>query len=145
MSPLGFLYGHRHYLVALEDGVEKPKFYSLPSIDKLRLEQDSFERDPCFSLKEFVSQGFGVFEEPPVDVVWRFSKEAAPLARSFVFHHSQSLEEDADGKLLVRFRAGGLLEMAWHLLSWGDHVEVLEPASLISILPEQMPSWPALP
>lgn len=145
VSPLGFLYGHRHYLVALEDGVEKPKFYSLPSIDKLRLEQDSFERDPCFSLKEFVSHGFGVFEEPPVDVVWRFSKEAAPLARSFVFHHSQSLEEDADGKLIVRFRAGGLLEMAWHLLSWGDHVEVLEPASLISILPEEMPSWPALP
>lgn len=144
-APLGFLYGHRHYLVAIQDGTTKPKFFSLPAIGKLKIEQAVFERDPNFSLREFVSGSFGVFEEAPVDVVWRFSKEAAPLARSFVFHHSQSLEEDADGKLIVRFRAGGLLEMAWHLLSWGDHVEVLEPASLISILPEEMPSWPALP
>jgi predicted DNA-binding transcriptional regulator YafY len=131
--------------VAKQDGSAKPKFFSLPSIGKLRLEQDSFERDPTFSLKQFLSKSFGVFEEPPMDVVWRFSKAAAPLARTFVFHHSQSLEDDADGKLIVRFRAGGLLEMAWHLLSWGDHVEVLEPASLISILPDEMPSWPALP
>jgi predicted DNA-binding transcriptional regulator YafY len=145
VSPLGFLYGHRHYLVALEDGAAKPKFYSLPSIDKIRLEQDSFERDPGFSLKQFVSQGFGVFEEPPVDVAWRFSKEAAPLARTFVFHHSQSFEDQPDGRVIVRFRAGGLLEMAWHVLSWGQNIEVLEPQALRELLPPEAPAWPALP
>ncbi len=145
VAPLGFLYGHRHYLVGLQEGAAKPKFFSLPSIGKLRLEQDVFERDPDFSLKQFVSQSFGVFEEPPVNVVWRFSKEAAPLARTFLFHHSQSLENDPDGNLIVRFRAGGLLEMAWHLISWGEQVEVLEPAALRNLMPEKAPSWPALP
>jgi predicted DNA-binding transcriptional regulator YafY len=145
VAPLGFLYGHRHYLVALQEGAAKPKFFSLPSISKLKLETDGFERDPGFSLKEFVSHSFGVFEEAPVDVVWRFSAEAAPLARTFVFHHSQSVEDEADGKLIVRFRAGGLLEMAWHLLSWGDQVEVIEPAALRDLLPEKAQSWPALP
>lgn len=145
VEPLGFLYGHRHYLVALQEGATKPKFFSLPSISKLKLEADGFERDPSFSLKEFVSQSFGVFEEPPVDVVWRFSAQAAPLARTFVFHHSQSIEDEPDGKLVVRFRAGGLLEMAWHLLSWGDHVEVVEPVALREMLPQVMPNWPALP
>lgn len=145
VAPLGFLYGHRHYLVGLQDGTIKPKFFSLPSIGKLRLEQDSFERDPDFSLKQFVSQSFGVFEEPPVDVVWRFSKEAAPLARSFVFHHSQSFEGQPDGGLIVRFRAGGLLEMAWHVLSWGRNIEVLEPQALRELLPPDAPAWPALP
>lgn len=145
VAPLGFLYGHRHYLVALQDGTAKPKFFSLPSIGKLRLEQDSFERDPAFRLKEFVSQSFGVFEEQPVDVVWRFSPIAAPLARTFVFHHSQSMEDEVDGSLIVRFRAGGLLEMAWHLTSWGEQVEVLEPTALRKLMPETVFKWPALP
>jgi predicted DNA-binding transcriptional regulator YafY len=145
VSPLGFLYGHRHYLVALQDGVAQPKFFSLPTIGKLRMEQDSFVRDPNFSLRDFLSQSFGVFEEQPVDVVWRFSPMAAPLARTFVFHHSQSIRDEADGSLLVRFRAGGMLEMAWHLMSWGDQVEVVEPKALRDLMPATLPQWPALP
>jgi predicted DNA-binding transcriptional regulator YafY len=47
--------------------------------------------------------------------------------------------------MLVRFHAGGLLEMAWHLMTWGRHVEVIEPAALRDLLPETMPDWPALP
>jgi predicted DNA-binding transcriptional regulator YafY len=145
VSPLGFLYGHRHYLVAIQDGIAKPKFFSLPSIDKLRWEQDGFERDPSFRIKDFVSNGFGVFEEKTLDVVWRFSCEAAPLARCFVFHHSQEHTDEPDGRLIVRFRAGGRLEMAWHLMQWGRHVEVLAPQELIDLLPNELPEWPALP
>lgn len=145
VSPLGFLYGHRHYLVALNNVDTKPKFFSLPSMTKLKLESASFQRNPGFSLREFVSGSFGVFEEPGSNVVWRFSKSAAPLARSFLFHHTQTLEEALDGSLLVRFRAGGLLEMAWHLMSWGDQVEVLEPAALRELMPKEPPKWPALP
>lgn len=63
VAPLGFLYGHRHYLVATEVGQTKPKFFSLPSISKIKLLPDSFERDPAFNLRELVSQSFGVFEE----------------------------------------------------------------------------------
>ena len=145
VAPLGFLYGHRHYLVAIQDGAAKPKFFSLPSIGKLKIEQAVFERDPNFSLRDFVSGSFGVFEEPPVDVVWRFSAEAAAHAKQFVFHSSQTMEEQPDGSLLVRLRAGGLLEMAWHLLSWGQHVEVLEPTALKEMLPSGPLDWPALP
>jgi predicted DNA-binding transcriptional regulator YafY len=145
VSPLGFLYGHRHYLVAVQTGKSKPQFFSLPSISSLKFEREAFERDRSFNLKDFVSNSFGVFEEPPVDVVWRFSAEAAPLAKTFVFHPSQKFEDEPDGKLTVRFRAGGQLEMAWHLICWGRDVEVLEPALLKSMLPPQTIDWPALP
>lgn len=145
VAPLGFLYGHRHYLVASEIGQIKPKFFSLPSISKVKILQDSFERDPAFSLKKLVSQSFGVFEEKAHSVVWRFSAEAAPAAKQFLFHHSQQCEDTEAGELIVRFRAGGLLEMAWHLLKWGDHVEVLEPAELKALMPDARLSWPALP
>jgi predicted DNA-binding transcriptional regulator YafY len=38
--------------------------------------------------------------------------------------------EEADGHLRVRFRAGGIEEMAMHLITWGDAVEVLAPERL---------------
>jgi predicted DNA-binding transcriptional regulator YafY len=152
VRPMGFLYGHRHYLVALKDDVGMPnagaqavRFFSLPQISKLRLLPEGFERDSEFNLAAFVANSFGIYEETPVDVVWRFSAEAAPLARQFQFHQSQVLEPCENGSLIVRFHAGGLLEMAWHLMTWGQHVEVLEPAALRALLPEKMPEWPALP
>ncbi len=150
VRPLGFLYGHRHYLVALKDEASGPaaanvRFYSLPQISRIRVLAESFERDPDFSLRDFVAPSFGVFEEAPVDIVWRFSAEAAPIARQFQFHPSQTVEPGDDGTLLVRFHAGGLLEMAWHLMTWGQHVEVIAPQALRALLPETMPVWPALP
>ena len=39
-----------------------------------------------------------------------------------------------DGSVIVRFRAGGLLEMCWHLYTWGANVKVLEPAELKELM-----------
>ena len=39
-----------------------------------------------------------------------------------------------DGGLLVEFSAGGWVEMAWHLISWGRAVEVLDPPEMRVIL-----------
>ena len=62
---------------------------------------------------------------------------AAPDAAEFLFHPSQVLEALPDGSLIVRFRAGGLLEMSWHLFTWGDEVEIVKPKRLILLLNEQ--------
>ncbi len=70
------------------------------------------------------------FEEQPVDFVWRFSEEAAPLARNFVFRHGRTIGSKNDGKILVRFLASGLLEMAWYVITFGEHVEVPDSKGL---------------
>ena len=150
VRPLGFLYGHRHYLVAQEDSPDperdqRIRTYSLPLIRQPKLLADFFERDPAFDLKQLVAGAFGVFHEPPEDVEWRFSPEAAPIARQFQFHPAQTVTDNPDGSLTVRFRAGGLQEMAWHLMMWGRHVEVIAPAGLKALLPDQLPDWPVLP
>ena len=49
-------------------------------------------------------------------------------AREFLFHPTQIQEEQPDGSLIVRFHAGGRREMDWHLYTWGDAVEVIQPA-----------------
>ena len=44
------------------------------------------------------------------------------------------LEREADGGLIVRFRAGGVQEMCWHLFTWGTGVRVVGPDCLQSTM-----------
>lgn len=69
-----------------------------------------------------------------MNVVWNFSAKVAPDAREFLFHPTQVMEEQPDGLLIVRFRAGGLREMAWHLFTWGKDVKVIRPRRLSNLL-----------
>jgi predicted DNA-binding transcriptional regulator YafY len=132
VCPYGFLYGNRHYLVAysLSDRARDYRLFSLANIEKVQVTESAFRRSEDFSLQTFAERSFGVFQEEPFDVVWRFSPKAAPDARQFMFHPTQTLEDQPDGSLLVRFRAGGALEMSWHLFTWGSEVAVEKPERL---------------
>lgn len=125
ICPYGLIYGNRNYLVAfsLNPNVLDYRLYSLSNIKHLEVLEDSFVRDQEFSLENYMQKSFGVFQEAPFDVVWRFSPDAAADAKEWHFHSSQSFEELDDGSLIVRFSAGGRTEMDWHLYTWGDLVE----------------------
>ena len=85
---------------------------------------------PDFDLQAYAERSFGVFQEEPQEVVLRFAPAAAPDARAFLFHPTQSLSDEADGSLTVRLRAGGLLELAHHLMNWGPSVTIVAPPAL---------------
>ena len=95
-----------------------------------------FERDPDFDIETYCTFAFGSFflDAEHQLVRWRFDPRAAPVAREFVFHPKQVMTDMDDGSLLVEFTASGWVEMAWHLMSWGSAVDVLEPPQLIDIL-----------
>lgn len=130
LHPYGFLLGHRNYLVALREGVDGFRNYVLANLDRLEILDAVFEKRRDFALDAYARRSFGVFQEEPMDVEWRFSPEIAADAREYRFHPDQEFDARADGSLTVRFRAGGLKEMAWHLLTWGDQVEVIKPPAL---------------
>ena len=129
VEPYGILYGSRPYLVALNRNEWSGDFrlFRLSGIERAEKTGEGFERREDFSLADYAAQSFGVFQEDPVDVVWKFTAQAAPDAREYIFHPTQTMEEQPDGSLIVKFHAGGLREMSWHLYTWGDAVEVLEP------------------
>lgn len=132
VHPYGFLYGSRHYLVAFSE-IERARdirLFVLANISAVTVLDEGFTPPEGFSLRTFTRRSFGVFQERPADVVWRFSPRAAADARRFVFHPDQRLTEEPDGSLLVAFTAGGLQEMCWHLFTWGREVEIVKPARL---------------
>lgn len=136
VHPHGFIYGNRHYLVAWSENERAHDFrnFALSNIERVEFLEKSFTRRRGFSLREYAERSFGVFQEEPFDVVWKFSPEVAEDAKEYLFHPSQQFEEQADGSLIVRFRAGGGLEMCWHLFMWSDQVQVLRPKRLRKML-----------
>ena len=130
VEPYGLLYGNRAFLIAVNDWSDEPRLWRLASISNGRLLDEGFERDPEFDLARYARRSFGTFQEKPLQVVLRFDAEAAPDAAAFLFHPDQSVEQHGDGTLTVRFKAGGLDEMCWHLVTWGESVTVEKPVRL---------------
>jgi len=150
VAPYGLLTGLRRYLVARQqdDAVSRMRLYLVEKIKDAHVSNEPFERDATFNLQAFANRAFGVFqnEEEFGEVVWRFSPRAAAHARGFEFHPGQTLEDQPDGSLVVRFSAAGHLEMCWHLYLWGDQVEVLAPERLRRMVERyQRSDFPSLP
>ena len=130
LCPYGLLYGGRGWLVAHVDQLPDMRLWRLDRIVSVDLLDRGFARREDFSLEAYATQSFGVFQEKPVNVVLRFTAEAAEDAAGWLFHPSQHAARDPDGTLLVRFRAGGEQEICWHLFTWGTAVKVVAPESL---------------
>ena len=130
IEPYGLLYGKRAFLVGRTDWKHDMRLWRLANMSEARVTGETFTRDPAFDLECYARRSFGTFQEEPVDVVLRFAAQAKRDAAAFLFHPSQSLEVNADGTLTVRFTAGGIDEMCWHLVTWGDSVTVEKPARL---------------
>lgn len=138
VRPYGLLYGVRHYLIAFNEyeQVMDVRLFALSGVSDVKILDETFERPEDFSLEKYAAQSFGVFQEKPFDVVLRFTPEAADDVRQFMFHPTQTLDNEPDGSVIVRFHAGGALEMVWHLFTWGDDVEILAPARLRALMDE---------
>ncbi|WP_424140425.1 helix-turn-helix transcriptional regulator [Roseomonas chloroacetimidivorans] len=138
VSPWGLLYGRAYYLVGPARGTPEPVLWRLDRISDAQPARGAVRPSPGWSLAAYAARAFGVFQERPIRVVLRFPRHAAAEARRFHFHPTQTFEAEPDGSLLVRFTAGGRREMAWHLFTWGEDVEIVSPASLRSFLVREL-------
>lgn len=140
VEPVGVLLGGRHYLVARAHDTpidSEPVRWRMDRMTEVHIIDEGIRPMPeGFRLQEMARRAFGVYysEKEYGEVVWRFSAKAARAAAAYHFHPEQRIEQERDGSLIVRFRAAGHLEMAWHLYQWGDQVEVLAPRALADLV-----------
>ncbi len=136
LQPYGFLLGKQHYLVGMSPDRHpgEARLFALANIMRVNCLDTTFRRDETFSLQKFSERSFGVFQEQPRDIVWKFSPAVAEAVAEYEFHPSQAMSKQKDGSIIVSFRAGGLLEMCWYLYTWGANVEVLAPPELVELM-----------
>ena len=127
-SPAGLLYGGAVRLIAMEEGVDALAQFRLDRMSEVEIldEPHRLEED---ALRNYLRTLFGSFGEKPVQVRWRFHPDA-PEPEKWRFHPTQKIQREADGSTVVSFRAGGMDDMARHVIGWWDWIEVLAPKRL---------------
>jgi predicted DNA-binding transcriptional regulator YafY len=136
VTPYGLLFGRSNYLVADEGA--GPRNWRLDRIFDVQVADRPAARRPDFSLQDYADQSFGIYHDDTEDVVLQVTPAGREDALRWRFHANQEVEPQADGSVVVRFRASGMLELAWHLFTWGDKVRVLAPDVLRNTLVEQL-------
>ncbi|MFL5221726.1 MAG: WYL domain-containing protein, partial [Microvirga sp.] len=91
-----------------------------------------------FSLQAYADESFGIYQDDTEDVVLRILPEGREDGLRWRFHARQKVEEAPDGSVIVRFRASGMRELAWHLFTWGDRLTIVEPAALQAMMAEEL-------
>jgi len=138
VSPLGLLFGRSNYLVAQEDAEAGPRNWRLDRIFDVEVLDRPADRPEGFSLADYADESFGIYRDGAQEVVLRVTPEGAEDALRWRFHANQSVEPQDDGSVIVRFRASGMRELAWHLFTWGDRVRIEAPALLRQTLVQEI-------
>ena len=107
-----------------------PRNWRLDRIHDIKVTGDWGARPEDFSLQAYADESFGIYQDDTEDVVLRVTPEGAEDALRSRFHAKQKVEPQEDGGVIVRFRASGMRELAWHLFTWGDKVEIVAPQAL---------------
>ena len=139
-TPFGLMFGRANYLVAAPAGSSAPRNWRLDRVAELEVLDEPGVPPPDFDLDAYANRSFGIYQDAVQDVVLRISPQGADEALVWRFHPTQRVERQADGSVMVRFSASGALELAWHLFTWGDKIEVVQPRSLRDLLLRELES-----
>jgi len=128
--PFGILFGRMNYLIAADIGTTKPKHWRLDRIENIELLDTAAAPPAGFNLVEFANGSFGYFQTEPEDVVLHVLPHGMDDFKNWRFYPHQTVELLPEGGALVRFRASGMLELAWHLFCWSNKIEIIAPVRL---------------
>lgn len=134
LIPLGLIYGEKVFLVAKEGATHVDKetdihHYTLHKLKDVKVTYNKFEKQD-FDLKEYSKNSFGVYQGKVYDVKLKFIPEAAEDVLNYKFHPTQKVKQQADGSVIVTFKASGDKHIIWNLFKWGYAVEILAPKEL---------------
>lgn len=138
VAPYGLMFGRANYLVALEKGAEEARNWRLDRIEALEILDEAASPPDDFSLAEYANRSFGIYRDAVEDVVLRVLPEGREDALGWRFHPTQTVEPQPDGSVIVRFSVSGMRELAWHLFTWGDKVEIMAPDRLRRTMLEEL-------
>jgi proteasome accessory factor B len=132
------LYQYGLYLVGYSHRAGEIRTFAVERIRNVEVTEDMFELPQSFSLAERFEQGFGLIEEPPMEVNIWIAPNWAFFVKERSWHPTQALKPQKDGSVLLTMRCGGLDELTSWVLSFGPGARVLGPQALIDNVSSQL-------
>ena len=131
LDPYRLVYYHGGlYLYARAHEHGEVRTFAVERIERIEVLESTFEVPKDFNVSEYARGAFGIAGGKAEDVVLEVDAAVAAYVRERVWHESQSLEEGADGSLVLRMKVTPGFELKSWIKSFLPHVRVQEPASL---------------
>lgn len=115
-------------VVAWDPAKDTDRVFKLARIREWRVLDRQFQRRPDLDPEMYSEPMFmGVHTAETHDVALRFDNYQARWIRERIWHRSQRIEEQDDGGVVLRLSVAGGGDIVRWVLSYGSHVEVMEP------------------
>lgn len=118
------------YLVGHDESRGTTRTFKVDRIADLTTLDRRFEAETQAFLGAFRHAWDVIWDQPVTTVVLRFDPRVADRVMETCWHPTQVTELHSDGSLRWSATVAGDVEIRLWILSWGDEVEVLEPAEL---------------
>lgn len=122
---------HALYLIGWDEDRDGMRTFKIERIREVRVTPRTFEPPEGATLERDLRRGWDIIaDQPPAEVVLRFSPTVADRVLETTWHSLQTTEREPDGSLIWRSTVSGVIEIRLWILSWGEDVEVLAPPDL---------------
>ncbi|MDP4186155.1 MAG: WYL domain-containing protein [Bacteroidota bacterium] len=129
----------RWYVIAKDLNDQQIKTFALDRLSKLAVTNNQFKIPQDFDVNEFYRDYFGVInskQQEPEDVILSFNSVQGKYIKSLPLHESQQVIFEDEKEVRIKLRICITYDFVSELLSMGDLVKAIEPASLITDLKE---------
>lgn len=125
---------NRWYLLSkdMKDGAIKT--FALDRLTTLDITPIKFKPSPDFDIEEQFRYCFGIIsptDEDPQEIILSFDPIQGKYIKSLPLHHSQQILIDSEHELRIKLTLCVTYDLVMELLSFGEFMKVIKPASLI--------------
>ena len=121
------------YLIAYCHTRREVRMFSTVRIRRAEPTGQRFQRPDNFDITTYLGNSFRAVRGEG-DQTWnvrlQFRVEMAGRIREKVWHHTQTLEDQLDGSVIMHLQVSSLIEIRRWVLYWGADCRVLEPEEL---------------
>lgn len=125
---------NRWYLMAKSNNDNFIKSFALDRMSDLDITNKPFSSPINNNIKENYKYCFGIIgpnDNEPQDVILSFYHEQGKYIKTLPLHHTQKILVDNEDELRIELKLFLTHDFKMELLSFGDNMKVLEPASLV--------------
>ena len=124
--------GYACYVIGFDHLRGAMRTLKIERIYDARLNDEHFEVPNQFDPHALLASAWGVIwrDDVDIEVVLRFAPSVVRRVKESVWHHSQRIEDLADGSCLFSVKVGSTMEMKPWIRQWGSAVTAISPNEL---------------
>ncbi|GAA4406620.1 YafY family protein [Nibrella viscosa] len=130
------------YVIGYDAAGGREKTFALDRMSDLDIMDEPCNVPPSVlaSVSELFEHIYGITDSsgPVEEIVLQFTPLFGRYVKAKPIHQSQEVLQDTDTACIVRLRLAPNRDLLMHLRSYGEHLKVLEPASLVNAFTESL-------